>query len=141
MRLGASNLGYGHGATPRGQSSLDSDVQFPWTKAQLVCKFPLASSGYRVISLAYRMARYNRLPSLTSGIGQVASSGGGFAVVIKPPASSRIATPAATSLEIVSRQWLHLDRQPTTPNNHPPTRYRKIPSQRKPNLVLRFLNF
>ena len=44
------------------------------------------------------MARYNRLPSLTSGMGQVASSGGGFAVVIRPPASSKIAMPAATSL-------------------------------------------
>jgi hypothetical protein len=49
------------------------------------------------------MARYNRLPNLTSSIGQVASFSGGLAVVIRPPASKRIATPAATSLYYIRR--------------------------------------
>lgn len=49
-------------------------------------------------SRAYRIARYNRLPSRISSIGAVSGFSGGLAVVTNPPASSRIAIPAATSL-------------------------------------------
>lgn len=47
------------------------------------------------------MAKYNRLPNFTSWIGSVSGLAGGFAVVIKPPASRRMQMPAATSLECV----------------------------------------
>lgn len=67
------------------------------------------------------MARYNRLPSLTSGIGHVASSGGGFAVVINPPASSKSATPAATSLRMVSQSKLVATSEGTYHSQHPPS--------------------
>jgi hypothetical protein len=47
---------------------------------------------------AYRIARYNLPPRKLLGILSVVGSAGGFAVVTKPPASSKIAIPAATSL-------------------------------------------
>lgn len=50
--------------------------------------------------VTYRIAKYNRLPSLTGSIGPSISSGG-FAVVTNPPASSKIAIPAATSLQML----------------------------------------
>jgi hypothetical protein len=50
----------------------------------------------------YRMARYKRLPSLTSSIDVVAWSFGGLAVVINPPASCKIAILAAISLHFLS---------------------------------------
>jgi len=48
------------------------------------------------------MARYSLLPSLTSSMGSVPGFGGGLAVVMRPPASRRMAMPAATSLWSVS---------------------------------------
>lgn len=44
------------------------------------------------------MARYNRLPNLTSSTASVSGLAGGLAVVIRPPASRRMQIPAATSL-------------------------------------------
>ena len=43
----------------------------------------------------YRMARYKRLPSLTSSIDAVTWSFGGLVVVINPPASCKIVILAA----------------------------------------------
>lgn len=58
------------------------------------------------------IARYNLPPTLTSGIAAVSKSFGGFAVVIKPPASLRMAMPAATSLINVSIQFSIRSRMP-----------------------------
>ena len=46
---------------------------------------------------SYRIPRYSLPPRRTFGISQVAGSPGGFDVVTKPPASSRMAMPPATS--------------------------------------------
>ena len=45
------------------------------------------------------MAKYDLPPKFIAGISAVSGSDGGFAVVTKPPASSSIAIPAATSLK------------------------------------------
>ena len=66
----------------------------PVCSSSSVCFFPKVISR----SKTYRIARYNRLPSRKSSIGAVSGFSGGLAVVTNPPASSRIAIPAATSL-------------------------------------------
>lgn len=87
-------------------------------------------SQVRSILGTYRIARYNRLPSRKSSIGAVSGFSGGLAVVTNPPASSRIAIPAATSLipvNINPLQFQTLPKKLTTPNNPPPTKYQKPP--------------
>lgn len=54
--------------------------------------------GVIQIPVTCLIAKYNLLPSLTSSIGAFEGSCGELAVVTRPPASRRIAIPAATSL-------------------------------------------
>lgn len=88
------------------------------------------------VGTAYLMAKYSLLPSRTSSIFVVIGSSVGFAVVINPPASWRMAMPAATSLNSKVSKYLPPSDEIiiylTTPNTLPPTKYQTPPWPYKP---------